>query len=80
MLLRIYVFFRWVRLTTRRYGVAGLSGAVRRGRHAACGRAQRVANHVRAHGAVTGYQLRACDLVATLRAERALRERWALAV
>src|SRR5262245_46972502 len=75
MIFRLYVFFRWVRLTARRDGVAGFSMA-RKGRHAACGRATRITRYARAHGRMTGYNLRACDLVASLRAER---ERFALA-
>lgn len=78
MIFRLYVFFRWVRLTTRRYGLVGVS-TVRRSKHAACGRAVRMTRYARAHGAMTGYNLRASDLVATLRAERAHRERFGLA-
>lgn len=78
MLFRLYIFFRWVRLTTRRYGLVYLA-SVRRSRHAACGRAARIRWYVSAHGDVTGYNLMASDLIATLRAERAYRERFGLA-
>lgn len=71
-MLRFYVLCRWVRLTARRYGLMSLAFG-HTARHAGVGRS-RVRDTVwaRAHGAATGYQLRALDLVRALQLERAM--------
>jgi hypothetical protein len=73
-MLRFYVWCRWVRLTTRRYGfIAMMVPCVGpRAKHASVGRAVRDTQWDRAHGRSTGYQLRAYDLVRALQMERAL--------
>jgi hypothetical protein len=56
-------------VAVRRYGiVATVTG--KKIKHAATGRARRSGQWDRAHGASTGYNLRAMDLVHTLRQER----------
>ena len=72
-MLRFYVWCRWVRLTTRRYGVVTLALGLPRSRHAACGRALRDTGWGRLpaeHGKTTGYVLMARDLIKALERER----------
>lgn len=78
MLMQVYIWLRWVRLTTRRYGASYLMTA-KRVRHAGVGRGIRSNPWARAHGGRTEYALWSTELVAKLRAERALRERFVLA-
>jgi hypothetical protein len=78
MIMQVYIWLRWVRLTTRRYGATYVV-RVRRVRHAGVGRGIRNNPWARAHGGRTEYCLWSTELVATLRQERALRERWTLA-
>jgi hypothetical protein len=71
-MLRFYVLCRWARLTFRRYGVLSLAFG-HTSRHAGVGRGSgRDTVWARAHGAATGYQLRALDLVRALQLERAI--------
>lgn len=57
-------------VAVRRYGIiAVITG--KKVKHAAAGRARRTSQWARTHGASTGYNLRAMDLVHTLRRERA---------
>lgn len=69
--LKLYVLYRYIRLTTRRYGL--LYVAMRnkaKPRHAAIGRG--VARHMGLHGAVTGWNLPSGELVLALQSEREL--------
>lgn len=71
MLLRFYVFCRWMRLTIRRYGTAYL--VIRyRPRHAGVGRAIREQVWGRAHGDSTGWNITTGDITAMLEREREL--------
>lgn len=74
MIWKAYVLVRWMRLTTRRYGLRYLV-TKNRPRRAVVGRGVRYNVQARAHGAMTGYGLMARDLTAQLRMERQLRER-----
>ncbi len=69
MLFHLYAFLRWARLTLRRYGASAFFTSFRP-RHAACGRGVRDTIWCSAHGASTGYQTMAMDLVNTLRQQR----------
>jgi hypothetical protein len=71
---KAYVLIRWMRLTTRRYGVRALV-TKKRPRRAIIGRGTRYNVRARAHGAMTGYGLMARDLTAQLQLERSNRER-----
>lgn len=69
--LRLYVFLRWVRLTTRRYGVTYLA-RTHRPRHAGVGRAPRDTFWGRAHGDSTGWNITTGDIAAMVAREREL--------
>lgn len=70
-LLRIYVIYRWARLTTRQYGMLYLAmSPEKKPRHAACGRAHRDTNWGRAHGESTGWNITTGEIVAMLAKER----------
>lgn len=68
-LLRLYVYYRWARLTTRRYGLVYLVLS-ERPRHAACGRARDTGTWGRAHGDSTGWNITTGDITAMLDKER----------
>lgn len=67
----LYVWLRWVRLTTRRYGVLALVlQSVRKGRHAGVGHGHRGNPLGRAHAFLGEYSHQAPEIIARLRMER----------
>ncbi len=61
--LKLYVLYRWARLTTRRYGLLYVAMS-HRPRHAGVGRAPRDTTWGRAHGASTGWNITTGDIMA----------------
>lgn len=70
-MLHLIVFYRWVRLTTRRYGFQALFTSYRPKR-AGTGRGTRNNPLGRAHGSYGEFGIAAMHLVAQLRVERSL--------